>query len=351
MLSFHVAMLIFSMMAVESQSLLLINLQAPPPAFITQVVSSRSRQEHLQLQQRKLENAYSNTACSSLMTSTAIQKDSPSSSQLSRQVEQGVRNNSKLKWTRDKVSRVVDANTVKLEKTGLVSFAAIQTPSASYNGAGGDYFPDCMSYTPAFKAKQLLPSKTPVRVLLVATKQSTSSSTSLPRALVIREEDDKFINTELVRVGVAKPSQGRGRHQVDELLPGIIDWDVLQKQAQTNQVGLYQRCNDDFLDKDDDQFEPLDRTVEVQYFSDGGKQVVKERSSRTTLQPANPGDTKGCSDFETYEDALQWFELYRPWYGDVAKLDPDRDGIPCPRLPHTSNQDRYRMKVPDSIKK
>lgn len=28
-----------------------------------------------------------------------------------------------------------------------------------------------------------------------------------------------------------------------------------------------------------------------------------------------------------------------PFYGDVAKLDRDGDGVPCPGLPHTSNQD------------
>ena len=56
----------------------------------------------------------------------------------------------------------------------------------------------------------------------------------------------------------------------------------------------------------------------------------------------------GCSDFNTYEDALRWYEYYKPFYGDVAKLDRDNDGIPCPGLPHTKNQDQYRMKVPSS---
>ena len=57
---------------------------------------------------------------------------------------------------------------------------------------------------------------------------------------------------------------------------------------------------------------------------------------------------QGCSDFNTYEDALRWFEYYKPFYGDVAQLDRDNDGIPCPGLPHTKNQDQYRMKVPSS---
>lgn len=50
-------------------------------------------------------------------------------------------------------------------------------------------------------------------------------------------------------------------------------------------------------------------------------------------QPPNPGDTKNCSDFATYQEAKAWFDTYFPWYGDVAKLDGDGNGIPCESLP------------------
>lgn len=59
----------------------------------------------------------------------------------------------------------------------------------------------------------------------------------------------------------------------------------------------------------------------------------------------------GCSDFATYEDALRWFEYYKQWYGDVAKLDRDGDGIPCPGLPHTKVQEMYRIKIPNNDNK
>jgi hypothetical protein len=79
----------------------------------------------------------------------------------------------------------------------------------------------------------------------------------------------------------------------------------------------------------------------------GGKQVVQQRKGTRKEPPANPGDTKGCSDFEYYEDALRWFKTYQPYhYGDVARLDPDRDGVPCPGLGHTPDHSRYRIKVP-----
>ncbi len=53
----------------------------------------------------------------------------------------------------------------------------------------------------------------------------------------------------------------------------------------------------------------------------------------TSGVPDNPGNTKNCSDFSTYSDAKDWFDLYFPYYGDVASLDGDNDGEPCESLP------------------
>ena len=50
--------------------------------------------------------------------------------------------------------------------------------------------------------------------------------------------------------------------------------------------------------------------------------------------PANPGDTKNCSDFATYQEAKDWYDYYFPYYGDVANLDgSDNDGLPCESRP------------------
>ena len=48
---------------------------------------------------------------------------------------------------------------------------------------------------------------------------------------------------------------------------------------------------------------------------------------------ANPGDSRNCSDFSTYSEAKQWFDLYFSDFGDVARLDGDGDGEPCESLP------------------
>lgn len=49
--------------------------------------------------------------------------------------------------------------------------------------------------------------------------------------------------------------------------------------------------------------------------------------------PPNPGDTKNCSNFKTWREAQNWFEYYYPYYGDVARLDGNNDGIACESLP------------------
>ncbi|MGD9999000.1 MAG: hypothetical protein AB7U39_18940, partial [Ilumatobacteraceae bacterium] len=54
-------------------------------------------------------------------------------------------------------------------------------------------------------------------------------------------------------------------------------------------------------------------------------------------RPGNPGDAVNCSDFATYPQAKAWYDLYYPYYGDVANLDADNDGLPCETLPGRTN--------------
>ena len=50
-------------------------------------------------------------------------------------------------------------------------------------------------------------------------------------------------------------------------------------------------------------------------------------------KPANPGDGVNCSSFTSHAAAQAWFDTYYPYYGDVARLDNDGDGIACETLP------------------
>ncbi len=47
----------------------------------------------------------------------------------------------------------------------------------------------------------------------------------------------------------------------------------------------------------------------------------------------NPGDSKNCSDFSTHAQAQAWFDKYFAAFGDVARLDADKDGRACESLP------------------
>jgi hypothetical protein len=40
-----------------------------------------------------------------------------------------------------------------------------------------------------------------------------------------------------------------------------------------------------------------------------------------------------CGDFGTHAAAQAWFDTHYPYYGDVAGLDGDGDGIACESLP------------------
>ena len=64
--------------------------------------------------------------------------------------------------------------------------------------------------------------------------------------------------------------------------------------------------------------------------------TIAQTTTTTTAgvtQPDNPGDTKNCGDFETYDEAKAWFDTYYEYYGDVARLDRDGDLEPCESLP------------------
>ena len=57
-------------------------------------------------------------------------------------------------------------------------------------------------------------------------------------------------------------------------------------------------------------------------------------TSPTTTSPASsPGNTVNCSDFASQAEAQAWFDTYYPYYGDVAGLDGDGNGIVCESLP------------------
>ena len=259
----------------------------------------------------------------------------------------------------DKVKRVIDASTIQLEKGGYVSLETVRGVGSTYQ------LPDCMTYAPSYKLKQLLKKGTVIRLIYnlddvisnnnngaSSSKPPSSSSTATPRVWIVRDKDNLLINEELVRSGFGIVR--RGSKAPREMMNDLLE---LEQNAKQQGLGIYKPCTDENENNNSIQtsnfvaeFEPLDYTTEIEYGDDGGKSVIVARKESTSAMkpPSNPGDTKGCSDFETYEESLKWYETYFPYYGDVARLDRDNDGVPCPGLPHTTQQEKYRIKRPNT---
>jgi len=121
-------------------------------------------------------------------------------------------------------------------------------------------------------------------------KLAEDANAARPRALIELKSNSKLVNAELVREGFARPIF-RGRDATEKILPGFIEGLVsLQKQAKSNGSGMYKRC--ELVETAaEDQFEPLDLSVETQYGDDGGKQMLRLRD-KPFVQPTNPGDVR-----------------------------------------------------------
>ena len=281
--------------------------------------------------------------------------------------------------TNDKVKRVIDSSTIALEKSGIVSLDIVR-------GAGSTYvLPECCTYAPAYKLRQLLKKGTDVKIVnLSSSNGGVSSAAARPKVWIVRSQDELIVNREIVKSGFGfvrkgTSSGGVGASKMMMMDSSVLsnfdyegmmnDLTTLEETARSNGLGIFKTCNNDGNNNEDGnaittsnfvaEFEPMEYTTEIQYGDDGGKSVLVSNSAKqqqsssassssgSSIPPSNPGDVKGCSDFTYYEDALGYYERYYPYYGDVAKLDRDGDGVPCPGLPHTGNQDRYRMKVPN----
>ncbi|OEU23161.1 hypothetical protein FRACYDRAFT_233330 [Fragilariopsis cylindrus CCMP1102] len=252
--------------------------------------------------------------------------------------------NSKDTYSNDKVERILDANTIQLKKMGTVRLSDVRMPSVS---SGSTFqFSSCYTKSPSYKIRQLLPSKTSVRVVVTAQNNSNNNNNKIPQVVIIRNDDSLIINEELVKTGYA-------------VILDLESLKALQEQAKAQGIGIFTTCE---IENENDSkitaiFEPLERSVETIYGVDGGRQQIRDETElinkqKLNINPTNnPGGIiKGCSDFNTYEQALKWYEYYYKYYGyDIAKLDRNNDGIPCPGLSHTTSQEKYRMKVPTQI--
>jgi len=65
--------------------------------------------------------------------------------------------------------------------------------------------------------------------------------------------------------------------------------------------------------------------------------VVASRRGILGVARGQPRDSKDCTDFVTQPEAQAWQDFFLPFFGDVAKLDAEGDGIACEGLPATTS--------------
>lgn len=194
---------------------------------------------------------------------------------------------------KDQVVRVLDGNTIKLKKNGIVTLAGVRMPTP---GSGNFQFPDCLSYTPAYKVRQLLPIDTNVMVKVV----NPTSTGKSAQAVLVRRDDNILVNEELIRSGF-----GRVQKITNPDLQEYLDVDNLQRLqdlAKQDGIGIFKRCDIPESEKVVAQFEPLELTMETQWGDDGGKMVIRQKDTEEPSILQNPGDVKG-----TFEGKAMYF--------------------------------------------
>jgi hypothetical protein len=119
--------------------------------------------------------------------------------------------------------------------------------------------------------------------------------------------------------GYPASNQNRFTDDDESVFEGDIDAIV--------EVGVTAGCNP----PDNNRFCPNDTVTRAQMASFLARAL--ELDPVPPGLPADPGDAVNCSDFDTWQDSQEWFDLYEPHYGDVAGLDRNGDGVACESLP------------------
>ena len=202
----------------------------------------------------------------------------------------------------DVVVRVMDSDRVKLERAGVVRLAGVRTPTRDV--------PVCYNREPGVKTRGML--SRGAKVELEADGGDAN--------IVV---GGKSVSETLVREGYAYATPRRRRESDGDYLASVLA--EAQEAAKRDQRGLWRPCGD------------ASPVVPVATFDD-----IDFQPTPTKDYGDAPTKYKSCAEFEFYEDALAIFE--RAPESVRKRLDRDGDGVPCPGLPHTTDQERYRFK-------
>ena len=73
-------------------------------------------------------------------------------------------------------------------------------------------------------------------------------------------------------------------------------------------------------------------TAVTEKFTTGATESATSTTTTVPEAPPNPGDAVGCADFDTWEEAQESYDTYAPYYGDIALLDINNNGVACEKL-------------------
>lgn len=229
----------------------------------------------------------------------------------------------------DFVERVVDGDTIITKDLGRVRLIGINSPEtlapAQRQGAPAQ----CYGPEASAKLKELLPPGTRVRL---ETDVEPTDKYGRTLVYVFREPDDLLINGALVEGGYARARAYKPNVQFEGMFT------LLQKDAQAARRGLWGGCDAAIASASAPA--PAAAASAISALAAGssasraGPIALPSASigEWPSANPANPGDSKNCADFGSFAEAKRWFDKYSPFYGDVAKLDGDGDGVPCESL-------------------
>jgi micrococcal nuclease len=238
----------------------------------------------------------------------------------------------------DYIERVVDGDTVILEKLGRARLLGINTPetvSPAQRERGEP--PQCFGPEASAEMKRLLPAGTEVEF-----DTDVEPLDRFGRNLVYLYKDGESINELLVRKGFARAKAYKPNIRNQEM------FNRLQAEAKSESLGLWSACFDagssgsgggSSSGSSGGSSGGRSSTAGKGFGANQRPASTKTASARRLREAkevaafeANPGDVKDCADFDSYDEAKAWFDRYYPAYGDVAKLDGDGDLKPCEAL-------------------
>lgn len=240
----------------------------------------------------------------------------------------------------DSVQRVVDGDTVILTNVGRARLIGVNTPETVAPAQRQGAPPQCFGPEASAKTKALLPPGTAVEV-----ESDTEPTDRFGRSLVYLYKTDggrrTSINEQLVKEGFARAKAYKPNVRYRET------FEAAEADARAKGIGLWGKCAEGTSGgrSSGKGFDPNVRTAvassaSAQQPSRPAKtqaELKRQQESAVTKgqdkKPlTNPGDVKNCNDFANYAEAKDYYDLYFPQFGDVARLDGDGDGIPCNAL-------------------